>query len=66
MNTQNERDERIAKLEELKQLGIDPYPSKSSRDYKISRVLKDFSTLAKKEQGITIAGRLKASASMAI
>ncbi|MBQ3469881.1 lysine--tRNA ligase [Candidatus Saccharibacteria bacterium] len=52
------RDERIRKLEELKQRGINPYPAKSHRDTKISAVLDDFDSL--KGKTVTIAGRITA------
>ena len=52
------RDERIRKLEELKQRGINPYPAKSHRDTKISAVLDDFDSL--KGTTVTIAGRITA------
>lgn len=58
-NQQSERDDRLAKLDELKTLGIDPYPSKSSRDHEIRQVLNDFKKLKENGQKITIAGRLR-------
>ena len=52
------REERLKKLETLKERGIDPYPSKSNRNIKISTILDDFDN----EQGkiVTIAGRIMA------
>ena len=52
------RDERLRKLGELREMGIDPYPAKSHRDTKISEILDDFDTLEGKT--VTIAGRITA------
>ena len=58
-NKISERQDRIGKLNELKKLGVDPYPAITSRDYRISEILTDFSALEKKGQLVTIAGRLR-------
>ena len=50
------RNERLKKLEELKTRGIDPYPSKSKRNTKISEVINHFDE--KKGQEVTVAGRI--------
>lgn len=50
------RDERLRKLNEIRNAGIDPYPSKSNRNTKISQVVNDFDTLNEKE--VTISGRI--------
>ena len=39
---QDFRDERIRKLNELREAGIDPYPAHSNRDTKIADILADF------------------------
>ena len=52
------RDERLRKLSEIKDLGIDPYPAHSNRDTKISEILENFESLDQKE--VTIAGRITA------
>ncbi len=52
------RDERIRKLEEIKGLGIDPYPAKSSRSTHIDQIISNFDIFDGKE--ITIAGRITA------
>ena len=36
------REERLKKLEKIKELGIDPYPAKSYRDTKIADILNNF------------------------
>ncbi len=50
------RNERLRKLEELKTRGIDPYPSKSFRNSKISDVVNHFDE--KQGQEVTVAGRI--------
>ena len=50
------RSERLRKLQEIKDLGIDPYPAHSNRDTKISEILENFESLDQKE--VTIAGRI--------
>lgn len=52
------RNERLRKLEELKTRGIDPYPSKSFRNSKISDVVDHFDE--KQGQEVTVAGRIVA------
>ena len=52
------RDERLRKLSEIKEQGINPYPSKSSRNTTIDKVVKDFDEFDGKE--VTIAGRITA------
>src|SRR3989344_5588820 len=50
------REERLRKIGQLRALGIDPYPARSSRTHASSDVLKDFAGLEDKE--LTLAGRL--------
>lgn len=50
------RDERLRKLAELKELGINPYPAKSSRTHYCNDIVADFETL--EGQHATIAGRI--------
>lgn len=52
------RDERLRKLTEIKNRGIDPYPAKSYRDTKIANILDNFDTV--NGQNATIAGRITA------
>ena len=52
------RDERLRKLSEIKERGIDPYPAKSNRDTKIGHILENFDEL--NGQTVTIAGRIMA------
>ncbi len=50
------RDERLRKLEELKKLGVNPYPAKSERTYILADVTGKFDTL--EGQKATLVGRI--------
>lgn len=52
------RQNRIAKLEQLKKLGIDPYPAKSLRDTQIEDILADYPGYHNKR--VVVAGRILA------
>ena len=52
------RNERLKKLEALRERGIDPYPSKSLRNTYISEVLNHFDE--KQGQEVVVAGRIVA------
>jgi len=52
------RNERLRKLNEIKAMGIDPYPAKSFRDTKISDVVNNFDEFDGKT--VCLAGRIKA------
>ncbi len=52
------RDERLRKLEELKKLGIDPYPATSARTHHAHQIADDFVALEGKE--VIVAGRIVA------
>ena len=52
------RDERLRKLAELKELGINPYPAHSNRNTKISDILEHFDQYDQKT--VIIAGRILA------
>ena len=52
------RNERLRKLEEIRARGVDPYPSKSTRNTKISDVINHFDE--KDGQEVTVAGRITA------
>lgn len=53
---QDYRDERLKKLEQLKTLGIDPYPAQAHRSHNIAAVLENFDQLS--GQTVTVAGRI--------
>lgn len=50
------RDERLRKLHELKQAGINPYPARSERTHTAAQVVDQFSEL--EGQNVTLAGRI--------
>ena len=52
------RNERLKKLNTLREQGIDPYPAKSYRNTKISDILNHFDE--KNEQEVVVAGRITA------
>lgn len=54
---QDYRDERLRKLDELKTLGINPYPAKSNRTVKARQVIDEFDT--REGQTVTVAGRVQ-------
>jgi lysyl-tRNA synthetase class 2 len=55
----SEREERMKKLQTLKKLGLNPYPSKSFRTHSINQVEKNFAKLEKEKKEIIIAGRIR-------
>ena len=46
------RSERLRKLQEIKDLGIDPYPAKSYRSEKISNIINHFEDFEGKTEKI--------------
>ena len=52
------RDERLRKLEELKELGFNPYPADSHRTDTTGQILGDFEAYENKP--VTVAGRIVA------
>ncbi|NCF74920.1 MAG: lysine--tRNA ligase [Xanthomonadaceae bacterium] len=55
----NEKQDRIKKLENLKKLGIDPYPAKCQRQYRIIEIIDNFSKFEKQKNNFFIVGRLR-------
>jgi lysyl-tRNA synthetase, class II len=55
----NEKTERLKKLAEIKEKGINPYPAKVKRDRNTGDVLADFSRFEKQKNTFFIAGRLR-------
>ena len=53
---QDYRNERLRKLEALRQLGVDPYPAKSARTHACAEVLEEYDELAGHE--VVVAGRI--------
>jgi lysyl-tRNA synthetase class 2 len=52
------RDERIKKMDILKEKGISVYPAKTKRTHEILQVVNSFDELEEKQEEITIAGRI--------
>lgn len=55
----SERDDRLKKMNELIQAGVNPYPAKVKRDFEIDSILKDFESLAENQKEFYIVGRLR-------
>jgi lysyl-tRNA synthetase, class II len=58
-NKPSEREERIKKMQGLRDLGIDPYPAVSDRNAMVSSVLSNFDELIETKGTLIIAGRLR-------
>jgi lysyl-tRNA synthetase, class II len=60
-NTQrkSEREDRLKKLEELQDMGIDPFPSKSIRSHAINEVFSGFDELMNNKIQVSLSGRLR-------
>ena len=54
------RETRLKKLKKLRDVGMDPYPAKTARDFEISRLVAEFQDLQKENRTVTIAGRVMA------
>jgi lysyl-tRNA synthetase class 2 len=54
------RSERIKKLNSLKEKGINPYPTKTNKEFTLAEVASDFAKLSKRKKPIAIAGRIMA------
>ncbi len=50
------RDERLRKLAELKELGVNPYPAKSNRTHNLIQIVNEFDQL--EGQSVSVAGRI--------
>jgi lysyl-tRNA synthetase class 2 len=51
-------DERLKKLEKLKELGIDPYPYKFQRSHDFRQIRSEFDTLSQTEAKVSTCGRI--------
>lgn len=56
----SERADRLAKLDKLKELGINPYPAKSNKQFSNAYVIDNFDKLKDEDKEITVAGRIRA------
>jgi lysyl-tRNA synthetase, class II len=50
------RDERLRKLEDLKKLGVNPFPSKADRTHMLAQVTDEFDNL--QDQDVSVVGRI--------
>lgn len=55
----SERADRLKKLEELINTGVNPYPARAERDFLIKKILSDFEDLEKSAKAFKIVGRLR-------
>lgn len=55
----DEREERLRKLKLLKEAGLEPYPSQSSRTHLNKEVIDNFDKIIKEARPLTLAGRLR-------
>ena len=54
----DEYQQRLAKLENLRKQGIEPYPATTKKSLEISTFLKDFNKLVKSKKQVTLVGRI--------
>jgi lysyl-tRNA synthetase, class II len=54
----SERDDRVKKLEEIKKLGMNPYPDKTSRTHSIIDALASFDDLLSAKETVVVDGRI--------
>jgi len=55
----NEEKDRLARLEKIREAGIDPYPTKASKTHTIKGFLESFESLVKSKDKIEIVGRVR-------
>lgn len=53
------RDERLRKLEELKKLGVNPYPAKATQSLSLQDIHNQFESLEKDKASTSVVGRVK-------
>lgn len=59
-NIEDLRADREAKIGKLRELGIDPYPAKTTRTHTVSEVVQNFSPLVESGERLTVTGRIMA------
>ncbi|MFA5131161.1 MAG: lysine--tRNA ligase [Patescibacteria group bacterium] len=55
----SERNDRLKKLNELIESGVNPYPARSKRDFSVAQIVSDFETLTESQKEFYIVGRLR-------
>ncbi|MBP6886395.1 MAG: lysine--tRNA ligase [Candidatus Pacebacteria bacterium] len=58
MSLEEFRNDRIKKLSLLRDAGINPYPSSSSRTHRITQIIESFDSFVESQQEIVLAGRI--------
>jgi len=59
IDSKDERSTRLKRLEQLRKMGIEPYPSKSERTHTCGEVGLDFEKLSKGKKKVSLVGRLR-------
>lgn len=59
MSLEEIRQNRIKKLEKIKEAGIEPYPSLASKTHSVKEAILDFENLSKSGEEIALAGRVR-------
>ncbi len=59
-NIEDLRADREKKIARLRELGMDPYPAKTSRTHAVVQVIDGFSALLESAEGVTVTGRIMA------
>ncbi len=54
----SERTDRLNKLKQIKEIGINPYPAKAKKSHSVKKIFNNFKSLQKEEKKITVSGRL--------
>ncbi len=54
------KENRIKKLENIRQAGINPYPAETERDFTCAQALAGFNQLSQQEQELSLLGRIRA------
>jgi lysyl-tRNA synthetase class 2 len=60
MSLEDFRNDRIKKLDKLREAGVNPYPSDSRRTHRIGEVLTEFDALVLAQKAVSITGRVMA------
>jgi len=60
MSLEEFRNDRIKKLEKIREAGVEPYPAHSNRTHRISEVLEKLDSFVEGQKSVTLAGRIMA------
>jgi lysyl-tRNA synthetase, class II len=59
-NIEDLRADREKKIAKLRELGVDPYPAKTTRTHTIVQVIEHFASLVETQESLTVTGRIMA------